>query len=137
MTQAQWAWHSFPNPQGFREADGFTQIDVRGKKYPYAYYSDWQDASKPAIAWLRENPHRFSLGRLSLHLTARDGKPAKFTELAEPRQTLDLWSGSLTSRFYVSRAAEIQVQTRAPDARHGDGRAHSRRCWRRPARRAT
>lgn len=111
MTQAQWAWHSFPNPQGFKEADGFTQIDVRGKRYPYAYYSDWQDASKPAIAWLRENPHRFSLGRLSLYLTSSDGRPAKFTELAEPRQTLDLWSGSLTSRFSFE-GNEIQVQTR-------------------------
>jgi hypothetical protein len=111
MTQAQWAWHSFPNPQGIAENDGLTQIDVRGKQYPYAYYADWKDASKPAIAWLRENPHRFSLGRLSLYLTSRDGKPAQFSALTDTRQSLDLWRGSLTSRFKFDDN-DVQVQTR-------------------------
>jgi hypothetical protein len=111
MTQAQWAWHSFPNPQGFTEADGFTQIDVRGKKYPFAYYSDWKDAAKPAIAWLRENPHRFSLGRLSLYLTSKDGTPAAFSALTNTRQSLDLWSGALTSNFSFEGQA-VQVETR-------------------------
>ncbi|HEY0680816.1 MAG TPA: oligogalacturonate lyase family protein [Steroidobacter sp.] len=111
MTQAQWAWHSFPNPQGFKESDGETLIDVRGKKYPYAYYSDWKDAAKPAIAWLRENPHRFSLGRLSLHLKSSDGKTAKFADLSNTQQTLDLWSGSLQSRFTFD-GNEVQVRTR-------------------------
>lgn len=111
MTQAQWAWHSFPNPQGFKEADGLTQIDVRGKQYPYAYYSDWKDAAKPAIAWLRENPHRFSLGRLSLYLTSKDGTPAQFSALTNTQQTLDLWSGSLSSRFSFD-GQDVQVQTR-------------------------
>jgi oligogalacturonide lyase len=115
MTQAQWAWHSFPNPQGFKEADGLTQIDVRGKKYPYAYYSDWKDAAKPAIAWLRENPHRFSLGRLSLYLAANDGKPAQFSALTNTRQTLDLWSGSLTSNFSF-QGQGVQVETRVHPA---------------------
>lgn len=111
MTQAQWAWHSFPNPQGFKEADGLAQIDVRGKKYPYAYYSDWKDAAKPEIAWLRENPHRFSLGRLSLYLASKDGTPAQFSALTDTQQTLDLWSGSLTSRFSFE-GQRVQVQTR-------------------------
>jgi hypothetical protein len=111
MTQAQWAWHSFPNPQGFKEEDGLTQIDVRGRKYPFAYFDDWKEASKPAIAWLRENPHRFSLGRLSLFLISSDGKSAQFSDLASTRQTLDLWSGALTSRFNFD-GSEVQVQTR-------------------------
>ncbi len=111
MTQAQWAWHSFPNPQGFKEEDGLTQVDVRGKKYQYAYYQEWREASKPAIAWLRENPHRFSLGRLSLHLLDSDGKAPQFSALSNPQQTLDLWSGSLQSRFTFD-GSEVQVQTR-------------------------
>ena len=37
LTEAQWAWHSFPNPNGYTYADGTTPIDVRGTKQPYAY----------------------------------------------------------------------------------------------------
>jgi len=111
MTQAQWGWHSFPNPQGFKESDGITNVDVRGRKYPFAYYEDWQDGSKPAIAWLRENPHRFALGRLALYLTSAKGEPAKFASLSETRQTLDLWSGALASRFTFEGTA-VEVHTR-------------------------
>ena len=28
LTMAQWAWHSFPNPNGYTEADGLTGIAV-------------------------------------------------------------------------------------------------------------
>src|SRR5690349_20255223 len=30
MTQAQWAWHSFPNPNGFKLAQAQEPIKVRG-----------------------------------------------------------------------------------------------------------
>ncbi len=71
MTQAQWAWHSFPNPQGFTLAQAELPIKVRGKTQKYPYLSDWEQAKKPDIQWLRENPHRFSLGRLGLYLEHR------------------------------------------------------------------
>ncbi len=35
MTQAQWAWHSFPNPKGFTLAQAMWPIKVRGKKRWY------------------------------------------------------------------------------------------------------
>src|SRR5919109_848371 len=30
MTQAQWAWHSFPNPEGFTLDDAMVPLPVRG-----------------------------------------------------------------------------------------------------------
>jgi hypothetical protein len=48
LTEAQWAWHSFPNPEGYTYADGTTPIDVRGTKQPYAYMKDWNEAADPA-----------------------------------------------------------------------------------------
>lgn len=115
MTQAQWAWHSFPNPQNFRYEDSLADLDVRGEKRQYAWLKDWSEASQPHIAWLRENPHRFSLGRLSLHLTTSKDKPATFDDLSETHQTLDLWTGALRSRF-IFEGEQVEVDTRVhPD----------------------
>jgi hypothetical protein len=110
LTQAQWAWHSFPNPKGFTLDQALVPIDVRGKKQKYPYLSDWEQAKKPEIQWLRENPHRFSLGRLGLALTRTDGKPAEFADLSATRQTLDMWTGRLASSF-VFDGAPVEVET--------------------------
>jgi hypothetical protein len=116
LTEAQWAWHSFPNPQGFTVRDTQVEMQVAGHARRYGYIKDWDEAAKdPAVAWIRENPHRFSLGRVSLDLRARDGTRARFTDIREARQTLDLWSGTLTSRFVYDGEA-VQVVTRVlPD----------------------
>ena len=112
LTQAQWAWHSFPNPKGYSYADGTVPIDVRGTPRPYAYMKDWNETqTRPALAWLRENPHRFSLGRVALDLRSRSGQPARFEDLARTAQTLDLWTGMLTSRFVYDGEA-VTVRTR-------------------------
>lgn len=112
LTEAQWAWHAFPNPNHYTYADGTVPIDVRGTKQPYAYMADWNEGEKrPALLWLRENPHRFSLGRVALDLRDKAGKPAKFEDLKQTEQTLDLWSGVLTSRFTYD-GETVTVRTR-------------------------
>jgi hypothetical protein len=110
MTQAQWAWHSFPNPKGFKLAQAQEPIKVRGQLQWYPYLRDWEQAKKPEIQWLRENPHRFSLGRLGLYLVQADGKTAAFSDLSATRQTLDMWTGRLASSF-VFDGTPIDVET--------------------------
>lgn len=115
MTQAQWAWHSFPNPSGYSFESSLTPVDVRGVTRRYPWLRDWSQASKPNISWLRENPHRFSLGRVSLLLRSTTGIPARFDELTHTRQTLDLWRGVLESQF-TYEGNEVRVETRVhPD----------------------
>ena len=111
MTQAQWAWHSFPNPQNHRLEDSLVPVEVRGQTRHYPWFTDWSEAKKPRIAWLRENPHRFSLGRLSLHLRSEAGESAQFKDLSETQQVLDIWTGTLKSRF-VFDGENVQVETR-------------------------
>lgn len=112
LTEAQWAWHNFPNPEGHTVRDTQVEIDVDGHTRRYGYIKDWAEAAKnPAVAWIRENPHRFSLGRVALDLRARDGTPAQFADLRDTRQTLDLWTGTLTSRFNYDGEA-VTVITR-------------------------
>ena len=72
--------------------------------------SDWEQAKKPEIQWLRENPHRFSLGRLGLYLVQADGKAAAFSDLSATRQTLDMWTGRLASSF-VFDGTPVEVET--------------------------
>lgn len=110
LTEAQWGWHSFPNPKHYTYQDSLAPVSVHGSTQYYPWLRDWSEANKPAIAWLRENPHRISLGRVSLYLISRHGKPARFADLSDTRQTLDLWSGTLRSRFVLD-GEPVQVQT--------------------------
>jgi hypothetical protein len=109
MTQTQWAWHSFPNPQKFTLERAHVPIKVRDEWQKYPALEDWEQAKRPDIQWLRENPHRFSLGRLALRLS-KAGKPAEFTDLTATRQTLDLWTGRISSHF-VFDGEPVEVET--------------------------
>jgi hypothetical protein len=92
-TQSQWGWHSFPNPRSF------TLSNFRMTEGGYPTESKGQ---QEAYNWLRENPHRLHLGRISFKLPS--GEPSQI------RQTLDLWTGVLTSHFEIG-GAPIDVQT--------------------------
>jgi hypothetical protein len=133
LTMAQWAWHSFPNVAGYTAASGLKSVPVPGRgDQPYAAMgSIGEVASNPAFAWLRANPHRISLARLSLAL-GPDGRAPDFATVAATDQRLDLWTGTLTSRFtlkgqpvtVVTRVASSQdailVEIASPLVRSGD-----------------
>jgi hypothetical protein len=92
-TQSQWAWHSFPNPMNFsldnfRMAPGGYPVESKGQLDAYN--------------WLRENPHRLNLARIGLRLPP--GEPTAI------QQTLDLWSGVLSSRFEIG-GVPVTVET--------------------------
>lgn len=117
LTMAQWAWHSFPNPEQFDERSGLAMVEVPGRgERPFSYFRDFAELdTRPALRWLRENPHRFSLARIALELTGSDGSPAELVQLRDTRQELDLWTGTLRSRF-VFEGQAVEVQTRVqPD----------------------
>jgi hypothetical protein len=93
-TLARWAWHSNPNPDGYKLSDANVPFTAYGKTlgYPTAERS-------PAGAWLRENPHDLPLPQLAL--VRIDGPPISPTDVSDIAQTLDLWSGLLTSGFSI------------------------------------
>src|SRR6187455_1846940 len=55
MTQAQWAWHSFPNPKNFRIAQAMRPLTAHDKKLWYPWLENWDQARAAPIKWLREN----------------------------------------------------------------------------------
>ncbi len=94
-TLARWCWVTDPNPQGFTLADAnrpFTQADGRVVAYP-------TNSSSPAGEWLRKNPRQQPLGQLSLEWDKPGGTALAPVDIQEPEQTLDLWTGIVTSRF--------------------------------------
>ena len=93
-TQATWGWHSFPNPNGYRLEEAMSAFEVDGRTVSYG---DRQ--TSPAGSWLRQSPHRLSLARIGFALQKGDGSPARPEDLLEIAQRLDLWTGTLASRF--------------------------------------
>ncbi len=112
LTEAQWAWHSHPNPNNYTVKDTQIPIDVNGIERKYGYYKDWAEASKnPAIAYIRENPHRFSLAKLSFDILNKNGNSISFSDLTDTKQVLDLWTGTLKSQFKINNKL-VKVETR-------------------------
>jgi len=98
-TLAQWGWHTLPNPEGYKLDDVMEFFDVDGRKVPYA--SDKAGGYSPAGTWLRANPHRLHLGQIGLRLTKSDGSAVSIDDLDNISQTLDLWTGLLSSSFEI------------------------------------
>ena len=115
-TQAHWAWHSAPAPEGLSRKDlRLAMWDTHGRPVPYP--TDAKGQTK-LFNWLRENAHMLHLGQVGFALTRRDGKPATIQDIQKIRQRLDLWSGVLTSQFEFE-GNPFKVQTCADPARDG------------------
>ena len=109
-TMSQWGWHTSPvekykgiyNPNGggediqyYKEEDVLlTDYDFAGRIVSYA--TDKKPGNEEAYEWLRENPHRFNLGRLAF---LYNGKEIKMEDISGIRQELNLYEGIIESRF--------------------------------------
>ena len=107
-TLSQWGWHTFPNPSTWNiDRFAFKEFDSHGRKVGYA---DIPGERTPEIEWLRANPHRLHLGRIGFRLTRADGSRAAASDISGVRQTLDLWTGVITSRFQFD-GESVDVET--------------------------
>jgi len=57
--------------------------------------------SREAADYFRINPHRLQLGNIGLEIVKRDGSPASIDDIRNIDQQLDMWSGTISSRFTV------------------------------------
>ncbi|WNB87153.1 hypothetical protein [Cellulomonas sp. ATA003] len=118
-TQSQWGWHSTPPPPGL---DPDTALGAARRPYrtprgdvpyvdaqPLAGSDD--SALDDATLWLRANPHRLDLARMGLLVP--DGgsyRAPSSADLGQTRQSLDLWSGTITSDVVLA-GRRLQVTT--------------------------
>lgn len=108
-TMARWAWHENPNPKGFKLEDANQPYEERGKTVGYP-----TNEKGEAGTWLRQNPHDMPLAQLGFV----DGKEAalQLNDIANIDQTLDLWTGELSSVFtWKGQIVEVSTIATASD----------------------
>lgn len=95
-TLAEWGWHSYGDAPRDDSLLRLTPFDTYGRKVLYAVDETGQEK---LFKGLRQNAHKFHLGKIGFELadrklTGADCKPV--------RQTLRLWEGFLSSEFTVN-----------------------------------
>lgn len=96
-TMSQWGWHTVPNQSGGKYSLDdlhMTEYDINGEKYVYAV--ERKPGDEEVYDWLRHNPHKFNLAKISLNY---GGKAINADDISDIRQELDLYSGVLYSSF--------------------------------------
>ncbi|MET4540793.1 hypothetical protein ABIE37_002581 [Arthrobacter bambusae] len=107
-TQAQWGWHSVPPPEPYDLAGSTVLYDSPRGPVPYVdmvgdIVNDRETDTSVAETWLRANAHRLDLGRIGFRWR-EDGvdRPLAAADITDTEQTLDLWTGAVTSLFTVA-----------------------------------
>ncbi|WP_340402114.1 glycoside hydrolase family 65 [Paenibacillus sp. FSL H8-0079] len=107
-TQSNWGWHYTGGHHVFGDEDIVYQaFETYGRKVPYPMKPEDKEE---AYHWLRQNPHRLQLGRISFRLLGEDGQDTDVAHVVPVRQELNLWTGILHSEFTV-QGEEVRVET--------------------------
>jgi protein-glucosylgalactosylhydroxylysine glucosidase len=100
-TQSQWGWHKTPDPESHSIKDvlvKFKSCDNKNVLYPVQHT---EGKAGKATDVLRANPHRLHLGLIGLTLLKSNGDLVKLADLKKINQTLDLWTGKITSTYEI------------------------------------
>jgi len=102
-TRTTWAWHSFPNTEGFQLEDAMKETDFHGRPVAYASLQ-----KTPAGDYFRKNPHPISMGQISM--VGEDNQALEREMIRDINQELDLWKGLVTSQYTVN-GKQVTVET--------------------------
>jgi hypothetical protein len=102
-TMSDWGWHTGANPENFQLEDVYKTYDVHGRKVDYVHQFRMNEDTEKAAAsdWLRSNPHRIHLGMIGLQILKEDGSEILISDIKDPVQKLNLWTGEIESRFLI------------------------------------
>jgi beta-xylosidase len=92
-TMARWCWAQDENPNGYTLKDASTDF----KQHDGTTIAMPNKGGSPAGDWLRRNPRQHPLAQVALEWS--DGTPVKPGDLTDIEQTLDLWTGIITSKY--------------------------------------
>lgn len=111
-TLSNWGWHTFPNPEKYELQEAAKIYKISGREVPYIHdFRGEKDTRRgKASLWLRENPQRIHLGLIRFLILKTDGAEIRPEDIQNPRQTLDLWRGEITSHFEIE-GTPVAVRT--------------------------
>lgn len=111
-TMSDWGWHTAENPENFKLSDVYQSYDVHGRKVDYVrQFRPFEDRRKAAASdWLRMNPHRIHLGMIGLQILKDDGTEISLSDVIDPVQKLNLWTGEIESSFRIE-GEEVRLVT--------------------------
>jgi protein-glucosylgalactosylhydroxylysine glucosidase len=103
-TMSDWGWHTRANPDSFQLSDVYKTYNVHGRNVEYVNQFKPADGERKAAAteWLRSNPHRQHLGTLGLQILNKDSTEISISDIVNPVQKLNLWTGEIDSRFEIN-----------------------------------
>ncbi|MGC4231384.1 MAG: hypothetical protein QM594_00090 [Niabella sp.] len=113
-TQSEWGWNSFPNSGEyiFSETLKYYDFNNEGRNAGYSVQNKEPRRNYEASEYFRVNPHRLQLGNVGLELYLKNGRRAAIEDIKNIKQTLDLWTGIITSQFEVN-GTPVKVLTAA------------------------
>ncbi|MFI5132574.1 MAG: hypothetical protein ACHQFX_21400, partial [Chitinophagales bacterium] len=100
-TQSEWGWHSFTNTNNYAFSETLKYYKLNGSDVSYSVQLKEPERNKDAVNWFRQNPHRLQLGNIGFEIVKKDGSPADIKDIQNIRQSLDMWTGEIHSRFTV------------------------------------
>ncbi len=100
-TLSNWGWHTLPNAGEYEISESVLFHEVKGRRVPYEHQLTTTERARQASGYFRENPHRLHLGIIRLVVKKKNGEEITLSDLQEPRHSLDLWRGEVTSHFRV------------------------------------
>jgi len=109
-TFSDWGWHSFPDSAGYKYGETLREVDFYGRKVTYDVQWKEPERKRRAADFFRQNPHRLNLGIIGMEISRSDGQPALMNDIGNVGQKLDLWEGTIRSRFTVE-GRRVEVTT--------------------------
>lgn len=111
-TQSEWGWNTFPNEGDYKFEETLKSYDFNneGRDAKYSVQHKEPGRNREATEYFRVNPHRLQLGNVGLELYLKNGERAAVHDIKDIQQTLDLWTGTVSSNFMVDGQA-VEVRT--------------------------
>jgi protein-glucosylgalactosylhydroxylysine glucosidase len=100
-TQSEWGWNRLKDTAGYQFEEVLKEYTLNGKKSKYAVQFSEQGRQRNAADWFRKSTHRLQLGNLGLDIYKKDGSLVKPSDIKNIKQTLNMWTGEITSHFAV------------------------------------
>ncbi|MCJ7840251.1 glycoside hydrolase family 65 [Lederbergia sp. NSJ-179] len=98
-TQSNWGWHYTRGRELFTDKDiRFQSYDTYGRQVKYPMKPEDKEE---AYHWLRQNPHRLQLGRISFRFFTEDHHEIPVEAIDDIHQQHYLWTGIVESRYKV------------------------------------